>query len=136
MISTRRRPVVYTSTLDPFPEGWYYVASRSELLKSRLIQKTWMGENEIVWCDDSGRVCVAEATCPHLGADLGPAAGGRIRDGRLVCPFHGFTFDSTGRCVATSYAEPHRTATLRVFETYEVLGLIFAWWGIHGREKQ
>ena len=73
MISTRRRPVVYTSTLDPFPEGWYYVASRSELLKSRLIQKTWMGENEIVWCDDSGRVCVAEATCPHLGAD--PGAG-------------------------------------------------------------
>ncbi len=136
MISTRLRPVVYTPTLDPFPEGWYYVASRRELLKSRLIQRTWMGENVVVWCDDSGRVCVADSACPHLGANLGPAAGGCIRNGRLVCPFHGFEFDSTGQCAATPYAEPPRTATLRVYETQEVLGLIFAWWGIHGRKKQ
>ncbi len=30
---------------SPFPEGWYFVTSRSALLRSRLIQRTWMGEN-------------------------------------------------------------------------------------------
>ena len=95
-----------------------------------------MGENIVVWCDENGRVCVAEAVCPHLGSDLGPAAGGRVRGGRLVCPFHGFEYDATGQCVATPYALPPRSARLRVFETQEILGLIFAWWGIGGRAPQ
>ena len=95
-----------------------------------------MGENIIVWSDENGRICVAEAVCPHLGADLGPAAGGCVRDGRLLCPFHGYEFDTTGQCVATPFAPPPRTAKLRVFQTQEVLGLIFAWWGIDGRAPQ
>ena len=72
----------------------------------------------------------------HLGSDLGPAAGGRIRAGRLVCPFHGYEYDASGQCVATPYADPPRTAKLRVFETQEIAGLVFTWWGIGGREPQ
>ena len=135
-MSASRRNFMYASTLSPFPEGWYFVASRKVVLKEKLIQKTWMGENVVIWCDENERISVAEAFCPHLGADLGPAAGGRICDGRLVCPFHGYEFDVTGQCVATPYADPPRTARLRVFETHEVLDMIFAWWGIDGREPQ
>ncbi len=133
---TRRREVANTPLPSPFPEGWYFIASRQEIRKARLIQKTWMGENIIVWCDENGQVCVAEAFCPHLGADLGPEAGGRVCAGRLVCPFHGFEYDATGQCVATPYADPPRTAKLQVFETKEILGMIFAWYGIEGREPQ
>ena len=122
--------------LPPFPEGWYFIASRRDVQKAKLIQKTWMGESIVAWCDENGRVCVAESFCPHLGSDLGPAAGGRISGGRLVCPFHGFEYDATGQCVATPHADPPRAARLRVFETQEILGLIFAWWGIAGRAPQ
>ena len=73
---------------------------------------------------------------PHLGSSLGPAAGGRSRDGHLVCPFHGFTYDVTGICVATPYAEPPASVRLKVFDTREILGLVFAWWGIDGRPPQ
>ncbi|MCY4449123.1 MAG: Rieske 2Fe-2S domain-containing protein [Chloroflexi bacterium] len=118
---------------SPFPEGWYFIGSRKAMQKARLIWKTWMGENIVVWCDENERVCVAEAYCPHLGSDLGPDAGGRVRDGRLVCPFHGFEYDATGQCVATPFAPPPRAARLRVFETQEIAGLIFGWWGIEGR---
>lgn len=121
---------------SPFPEGWYFIASRKAVQKARLIRKTWMGEDIVVWCDDDGSICVAGAYCPHLGSDLGPAAGGRVRDGRLVCPFHGFEYDATGQCVATPYAPPPRAARLRVFATQEIAGLIFGWWGIDGREPQ
>ena len=121
------------SSLPPFPEGWYFVASRQSILKARLIQKTWMGEEIVTWCDGDGRICVAEATCPHLGSNLGPAAGGRVRNGRLVCPFHGFEYDATGQCVATPFAPAPRSAKLTVFETREMLGLVFAWWEIGGR---
>ena len=74
---------------SPLPEGWYFVASRQDVLKAKLIQKTWMGEDLVVWCDESGRVCVAESFCPHLGSDLGPAAGGahQRRPARLPLPW-------------------------------------------------
>ncbi len=128
--------IANTPLPSPFPEGWYFVASRPEVLKAKLIQKTWMGKNIVAWCDDEGRVCVAESVCPHLGSDLGPAAGGRVRDGRLVCPFHGFEYDAVGQCVATPYAPAPRQARLRVFHTQEVAGLIFGWWGMEGRGPQ
>ena len=124
------------SALPPFPEGWYFVASRESILKEKLIEKTWLGENIVAWCDDDGLICVAEAVCPHMGADLRPGGGGTVRKGCLVCPFHGFEFDATGQCVATPFAPPPRTARLKVFETQEVLGLVFAWWGIGGRQPQ
>lgn len=84
------------------------MASHKHLLKEKLIRKTWVGEEIVAWCDDKGRVCVADAFCPHLGADLGPESGGVVRDGCLVCPFHGFEFDISGRCSATPFAPPQK----------------------------
>ena len=125
-----------TNSISPFPEGWYFVASHKHLLKEKLIRKTWMGEEIVVWCDDKGRVCVADAFCPHLGADLGPESGGVVRDGCLVCPFHGFEFEVSGRCSATPYAPPPKTARLKVYETRDINGIVFAWWGLDGRPPQ
>ena len=130
------RPSVIDQLPSPFPEGWYLVATRAAVRREGLVHKTWMGEEIVVWCDDGGSVCVAEAHCPHLGSQLGPDAGGRICEGRLVCPFHGYEFDAAGQCVATPYADPPRSARLQVFQTQEINGLIFAWWGIDGRPPQ
>ena len=125
-----------TFLLPPFPEGWYFIARRKKIEKEGLLQQTWLGEQIVVWCNEEGEVCVAESVCPHLGSDLGPVAGGRVRDGRLVCPFHGFEYDVTGQCVATPYAPAPRSARLRVFETREIEGLVFAWHGVGGRLPQ
>ena len=123
-----------TDKLPPFPEGWYFVTSRSSLQKQKLIQKTWLGEEIVAWCDEKGRICVAEAVCPHIWVpSLGPDVGGRVRNGCLVCPFHGFEYDTTGQCVATPNAPAPRTAKLKVYETREILGMVFAWWGSGGR---
>ena len=123
--------------LSPFPEGWFFVASRKSLEEnSNLIRKVWMGQEIVVWSDNSGGVCVADAYCPHLGSDLGPEVGGCVRDGRLVCPFHGFEYDTGGKCVSTPFGPAPKAARLRVYETREIAGLIFAWWGIEGRAPQ
>ena len=119
--------------LPPFPEGWYLVTTRETLLREKLIEKKWMGEDIVAWRDGEGRVCVAESVCPHLGSGLGPKVGGRICDGRLVCPFHGFEFDTTGQCVATPNAPAPKAARLAVYETREILGMVFAWYGLGGR---
>ena len=131
----KRRLSIMTE-LPPFPEGWYFVATRESLRAKTLIEKTWMGEQIVAWRDREGRVCVADAFCPHLGSHMGPTAGGVIRDGCLVCPFHGFEFDTTGQCVATPNAPAPRSARLKVYETREILGMVFAWWGMNGRPPQ
>ena len=133
---TRHNVRTVIQTPPSFPEGWYFIAKREAIEKATLIAKTWMGENVLVWCDSNGAICVSESVCPHLGSDLGPEAGGCIRDGRLICPFHGYEFDTTGQCVATPFAPPPKTAKLHVYETHEVAGMVFAWWGIDGRPPQ
>ena len=122
--------------LPPFPEGWYFIASRESILREKLIEKTWAGEEIIVWCDPGGRICVADAKCPHLGSHLGPSVGGKVRDGCLVCPFHGLAFDAAGNCVSTPFAEPPKSARLKVFEICEIQDLVFAWWSVTGRPPQ
>lgn len=117
---------------SPFPDGWYFVASRDVLRKQTLIERTWLGQEIVAWCDDKGSVCVADAHCPHLGSHLGPQTGGKVRNGCLVCPFHGFEYDVTGQCVATPNAPAPKNARLQRFETQTINGLVFAWWSSVG----
>ena len=122
--------------LHPFPEGWYFVASRGDLGSEQPMHRAWMGQEIVVWADERGRVCVADAVCPHLGSSLAADVGARVRDGRLVCPFHGFEYDTAGRCVAAPYAAPPESARLHRYATCEIAGMVFGWWGARGRPPQ
>ena len=120
--------------LHPFPDGWYLIEPSDRLGAEQLIQKDWMGQEIVAWRDRTGAVCVADAFCPHLGSHLGPQTGGVVRNGNLVCPFHGFEFDVTGRCAATPDAPPPKSARLKSYPVQEVNGFIFAYWDHLGRE--
>ena len=122
-----------THPLPPFPDGWYFIASSAQLGAEQLIQKKWLGQEIVAWRDRAGAVCVADAFCPHLGSHLGPAAGGVVRGGNLVCPFHGFEFDTTGRCAATPHAPPPKSARLKSYAVQEVNGFVFAYHDHQGR---
>lgn len=39
-----------------------------------------------------------ENRCPHRGAEL---SLGKVCDGAIACPFHGFRFDTQGNCIYT-----------------------------------
>ena len=124
------------SSLPPFPEGWYFITTRDAIQKAKLIQRTWMGTEIVIWSDPAGQICVARSVCPHLGSDLGPEAGAKVVGGRLVCPFHGFEFEISGKCVATPSGAPARSAKLDLVEVCEIEALIFGWWGLGRRPPQ
>lgn len=84
-----------------------------------------MGTEAVLYRTASGRVCLAEAYCPHLGAHLG--VGGAVRGDLIQCPFHGLGFGADGQCVSSPDGRPPRTARLRMFETCEVDGVIVAY---------
>lgn len=61
-----------------------------------------LGQDFVLFPDEAGRYGLLDRACTHRGADL--AFARREGDG-LRCPFHGWKFDATGRCLETP-AEP------------------------------
>ena len=55
-----------------------------------------LGENLVMYRDSEGRMGALAEACPHRGASL---YFGRNEEGGLRCPYHGWKFDVSGRCV-------------------------------------
>jgi phthalate 4,5-dioxygenase len=82
---------------------WQPVALSAELDPERPVKPVrLMGLDLVLFRDEQGRLGLMDRDCPHRGADL---AFGRLEDGGLRCPFHGWLFDVEGRCLETP-AEP------------------------------
>ena len=87
-----------------------------------------LGQDLVLFRDETGRYGLLDRDCPHRGADL---AYGRIEDGGLRCAFHGWLFDAGGQCLQTP-AEPegsklcHRVRQ-RSYPVVEKSGMLFAW---------
>jgi phenylpropionate dioxygenase-like ring-hydroxylating dioxygenase large terminal subunit len=79
------------------PQGaWHGVAWLAEILPDRPLIREVAGTVMVAFHSNRGYV-VAKDDCPHQGASF---AQGRVTpDGCLVCPFHGWTFDGSGRYV-------------------------------------
>jgi phthalate 4,5-dioxygenase len=55
-----------------------------------------LGEKFIAFRDSQGRVGILPNSCPHRGASLW---FGRNEEGGLRCAYHGWKFDTSGRCL-------------------------------------
>lgn len=82
---------------------------------------TLLGQDLVVWRDDAGAWQAWHDRCPHRGARL---SLGRLCEGRLECPYHGWRFAADGQCVSVP-ADPdfvppptHRATTAQAAEAY------------------
>lgn len=87
-----------------------------------------LGDDFVLWRDAAGVPRAAPDRCPHRGTRL---SLGRVCDGQIECPYHGWRFDGDGRCVAVpalpGFAAPasHGLVTHRLSEAYGLLWLQF-----------
>lgn len=120
-----------TKALHPFPNGWYAVGFSDEVRAGEVITRLLAGTELVVFRTEAGAVAVLDAHCPHLGAHLG--MGGTVQDDCLRCPFHGFEFDGSGRCVATGYGTPVPAGlSARSWPVRETDGVILVWHHLRG----
>lgn len=92
----------------------------------------WLGNEIAVWrCGSDDTMSMAVAVCPHMGTRLTPECGAKLTDGLLVCPFHGYSYDSLGTCVATAHPTrpPPTNCRLNMIPVCEVNGMVM---GYHG----
>lgn len=115
---------------------WYIILESSEVKKSRPLKVRRFGQELAVWRDKDGKVNCIHDKCCHRGASL---SLGKIIDGNIECPFHGFIFGGDGKCKmipANGKNEPvPPSMKVHAFETFEKFGWIWVWYGDKDKEK-
>jgi phenylpropionate dioxygenase-like ring-hydroxylating dioxygenase large terminal subunit len=110
---------------------WMPAALSDELDDHRpIVPVRLMGEDLVLFRSDEGALGLLDRQCPHRGVDL---CYGRLEDGGLRCPFHGWHFTTDGQCTE----QPGEPADSIIFEqikttAYPVVeknGIIFAFMG-------
>ena len=82
---------------------WMPVACAGELTDDKPIKAfRLLGENLVLYRDKSGRYGVVAEQCSHRKASL---AFGCVDEEGIRCPYHGWKFDCTGKCLEQP-AEP------------------------------
>ena len=88
-----------------------------------------MGEELVLFRDQEGRPGLVGLHCSHRLVSL---EYGRVEDGGIRCPMHGWVYDVNGRCLEQP-AEPDDTFKERIrhpaYPCQELGGLIFAYMG-------
>lgn len=102
------------------PHGWYYVAPVERMARPLQVR---LGERTFVAYRSGRELHVLDGRCAHFGAFL---ARGRVADGCLECPLHGWRYTGDGRCVATPSGErAPEAARLVAYRTATVGGHLF-----------
>lgn len=103
---------------------WHPICATTEVTDQPR-RFTLQGEHIVAYRDGGGPVAMRDI-CVHRGAAL---SLGRIRDGRLTCPYHGWQYDRTGACVRipsrpASVPIP-KAARAQIYRTTEKYGLVW-----------
>ena len=75
-------------------------------------QVTVDGRYYAVWLMDDGSVRVLDNECCHVG---GPLVDGAVKDGCVICPWHGWTYDLTTGERQTAFGPMEGVRTYRAW---------------------
>jgi Rieske 2Fe-2S family protein len=129
-----------TETKATLPSHWYYDAEQYERELESIWYRDWVcvGRGEevpnpgdflirkignqslIVTRDTDAVIHVFHNTCRHRGSIICKNEDGHFANGRIICPYHTWTYSLTGELVATPYRIESDDFRLSDFSLYEV----------------
>jgi 3-ketosteroid 9alpha-monooxygenase subunit A len=107
------------------PTGWFQIGWSAEIAPGAAKPMRYFGIDLVAYRTAAGKLAVMDAHCRHLGAHLG--YGGKVKGDCIVCPYHGWHWDSTGANALVPYQDEPTGAKLRTFHVIEQHGIIFMW---------
>ena len=114
-------------------DDWHVVARSSDLPEGALAKARLLGEDLVLW-RVGGAANVWQDLCMHRGTRL---TLGHVEGGRLICGYHGWSYDSNGQCDAFPAhpdQTPPPTAHARVYRSKEAQGYVWASLGSPGAD--
>lgn len=80
-----------------FEDFWYVVSLSDRLQPNKVLARTVLGEWLAVFRGENGQPVALRDRCMHRNSRL---SRGKVCQGKIQCPYHGWTYDRTGRVVA------------------------------------
>ena len=114
-------------------EYWYPALRASKVGTKRPVPIQIVGQHLVFFRDAADEVVALARACPHRGAHL--SHGNSHFKGTLTCPYHGWTFDGKGNCLAVLGEGPEsdipgsRGTQARAYPTQTLRGTVFVWMG-------
>lgn len=109
---------------------WYPVARVEEVHDDKPLRVQLLGLKFVAFRDSAGVARVLSDTCIHRGGALGK---GWVREGCIVCPYHGWQYAGDGKCShIPTFGEdmkPPARAKVDSYPTQEKYGIVFAFLG-------
>jgi phenylpropionate dioxygenase-like ring-hydroxylating dioxygenase large terminal subunit len=110
--------------------NWYVAAAASDVKRDKPLKVRMLCCDFVLFRDANDKaVCLSDICC-HRGASLGR---GEMREFNVVCPYHGWEFDGSGRCTLIPALGADVTVPKRVrvdtYPTMEKYGWVWVFLG-------
>ena len=111
------------------PNYWYPVFWADQLKPEDVVSVQVWETSIALYRDANGGVSALANACPHKGVELHL---GEVHGNNLVCPYHGWEFDTNGQCVNIPYFPKEQKlpcAQSQSYPTREAYGIIWVFPG-------
>ena len=112
--------------LNIIPTGWFHIGWTDELPPGGVKPLNYFGQELVAFRSETGELSIMDAFCPHLGAHLG--YGGKVKDDCIVCPYHGWEWNTKGQNTVVPYQDQPVKKAIRTWHTIERHGMMFIWY--------
>src|SRR5262245_24979370 len=82
------------------PDYWYPLAWSEELKPGKTLARRFAAQPIVLYRGASGRVFALEDRCAHRQV---PLSLGVVQGDTLKCGYHGWAYDSCGKCIDVPY---------------------------------
>jgi phenylpropionate dioxygenase-like ring-hydroxylating dioxygenase large terminal subunit len=109
-----------------FEDFWYVVALSKQLKPNQVLSRTILGEWLAVFRGEDGKAVALQDRCIHRNTRL---SKGKVCQGKLECPYHGWVYDDTGNVITVpsegeSFCK-HKMRNSQVYQTLEQDGFVY-----------
>jgi phenylpropionate dioxygenase-like ring-hydroxylating dioxygenase large terminal subunit len=108
---------------------WYPIARAEEILADKPLRVNLLSLPFVAFRDAEGKAHVLSDTCVHRGGSL---SAGTTKEGRVVCPYHGWEYGGDGKChkvPSLGDQKPPARAKVDSYPVQERYGIVFAFLG-------
>ena len=96
-------------------DQWHVVVRSEDVPVEKPVPAKLLGEKIVLWRSTGGEINAWKDYCAHRGA---PLSLGKVKNCKIVCPYHGWHFNSHGQCVHVPAHPDQNTPGKSVVQRY------------------
>jgi vanillate O-demethylase monooxygenase subunit len=113
--------------MGEFLKNAWYVAAWGDEVTDKPLGRKLLDRPIVFYRKQDGSAVAMDDRCPHRFVQL---SGGEVRGDEIMCPYHGLTFDPTGRCTHKRANDVAKERfTLRTYPLVERYRAMWIWMG-------